>query len=73
MHTGSRRTPIETLSQRQHSSLLQPAAEAATDTLAHAQARDNFLKQHPYAYKNGLTRKRHEGLADSAYRDVSLS
>lgn len=33
MHTGSQETPVETLSQRQHSSLLLPAAEAATDTL----------------------------------------
>lgn len=32
-HTGSRDTPIETLSPRQHGSMVPPAAEAATDTL----------------------------------------
>lgn len=31
-HAGSRDIPIETLSQRQHGSLVLPAAEVATDT-----------------------------------------
>ncbi|KAM0514453.1 hypothetical protein ACHAPE_006746 [Trichoderma viride] len=70
-HTGSRDTPIGTLTQGQHSIMILPAAEAATDTLSHAQARDNFLEEHPYGYQTGRKRYNHEGLADSAYGDAA--
>ncbi|KAI5467768.1 hypothetical protein BGZ63DRAFT_399318 [Mariannaea sp. PMI_226] len=63
---------IGTLHQEQHQTLVEPAAQAATDTNMHASTRNAFLDDYPYAYFNGRARQKHERHADEATQQAEF-